>query len=288
MNWEYLRCFAAVGDKGNLTAAARELNVSTATLGRRIDALELALGLRVLRRTPSGASLTEDGKAILALVRPGGEYLDQISRLAHTLRETSQSPPVRISSTEPVIADVLTPALPMFFAEHPDVRLELETSLEVSNLNIGESDIAVRMFQPKSETLIARKLPNIPLGLYCSDGYLAGRDPNDLLLPRERLVWYDKAYGDIAENVWIREQGLSEQICLRSGSVRALQKAAEAGVGIAPVPTFLAAKTDLVPVPSATLPVRQTWIVFHRDTRHSAHQKRIRRWIRSAFQAFTA
>lgn len=136
--------------------------------------------------------------------------------------------------------------------------------------------------QPVSETLIARKLPRIRLQLHCSRDYLNKRDPNTLKLNEERLVWYDQAYGDIAENVWIREQGLLDRTIMRSGSVRALMKAAKTGIGIAPVPTFLAAKSDLVSAPSAPLPDRQTWIVFHRDARALSHQKRVRDWIRQA------
>lgn len=286
VNWDYLRCFAAVAREGNLSSAAKGLNISAATLGRRIDALESSLGLKVLARRPSGATVTSDGLAILELIKPGSEYLDQISRLAGTLRQRSETPPVRISSTEPIISDVLVPALPEFFRSNPDTKLELETSLEVSNLNIGEADIAVRMFQPQSETLIARKLPSIHLQLYCSADYLAGRDPSTLRLSEERLAWYDQAYGDIAENVWVRENELLEQIIIRSGSVRALQKVAAAGVGIAPIPTFLAAQTDLFLVPSPPLPPRQTWIVFHRDARAITHQKRVRDWIRKACNVF--
>lgn len=286
VNWDYLRCFAAVARDGNLAAAAKELNISAATLGRRIDALETTLGLKLLARRPSGATVTPDGLAILDLIKPGGAYLDQIGRLAQTLRQGPDSPPVRISSTEPIISDVLVPALPAFFAANPDTRLELETSLEVSNLNIGEADIAVRMFQPQSETLIARKLPSIQLQLYCSADYLAGRDPKALCLKEESLVWYDKAYGDIAENVWVKKRGLVDQIIMRSGSVRALQKAAEAGVGIAPIPSFLAARTELVPVRSDQLPMRQAWIAFHRDARTITYQKRVRDWIRNACAVF--
>ena len=286
VNWDHLRCFAAVARAGNLTEAAKRLNISAATLGRRIDALETTLGLKVLTRRPSGATVTPDGAAILKLIHPGGEYLDQISRLAQTLRQEPSNQPIRISSTEPIISDVLVPALPAFIHANPETKLELETSLEVSNLSIGEADIAVRMFQPESETLIARKLPRIRLQLYCSLEYLNARDPNSLKLSEEQLVWYDQAYGDIAENVWIREQGLLDRTIMRSGSVRALMKAAITGIGIAPVPTFLAAKTDLVPVPAPPLPDRQTWIVFHRDARALAQQKRVRDWIRQACNVF--
>lgn len=286
VNWDHLRCFIAVARAGSLTDAAKDLNISAATLGRRIDALESSLGLKVIKRRPSGAIVTSDGVAILKLIQPGAEYLDQISRLAKTLQLTPDHRTVRISSTEPIISDVLVPALPAFIEANPSIRLELETSLEVSDLNIGEADIAVRMFQPDSETLIARKLPRIRLQLYCSRDYLKGRDPNTVNLNEECLVWYDQAYGDIAENVWIRKHGLLDRAIVRSGSVRALMKTAIAGIGIAPVPTFLASNTDLVSVPSPPLPDRQTWIVFHRDARTLTQQKRVRDWIRQACNIF--
>ena len=281
VSWDDLRSFLLVARHGSLSAAAERLGVSVATLGRRIDALESRLGVRLIRRSPQGAQVTLEGRRILDLVQPGAEHFEQIDRLARSLAADAERPPIRISSTEPMIAEVLVPHLPRLHAEHPEIRIELESSLELSNLNRGEADLAIRMVRPKGETLITRRLTPIRMGLYASPAYLAGRAA-PLNLGAERLLWYDSAYGPIAENVWLKDHGLEGQVVLRSGSVRALTQAAAAGMGVAPLPAFLAEAQGLAPVGKAGLPDRTPWLVFHRDGRNSAPLKAVRAWIEEA------
>lgn len=279
--WDDLRCFLLVERHGSLSGAAEKLGVSVATLGRRIDALETGLGFRVVRRTPQGAAVTPEGKRILDLIRSGAERFDQLDRLVKHLVADSERPPIRISSTDPMVADVLAPHLPRLFNDHPGIRIELESSLELSNLNRGDADIAIRMVRPTGQTLVARRLPIVSMGLFASPGYLAGR-PTPLDLSTERLLWYDRAYGDIVENVWLRTRGLEDRVVMRTGSVRVLARAAAAGVGIAPLPSFIAKQHGLTPVGEHGLPDRTPWLVFHRDTRASASMKAVRAWIEDA------
>jgi len=280
ISWDALRALLLVAEHGSLTHAAGKLGVSVATLGRRIDGLEAELGLRLLRRGPQGAKLTRYGQRVLDLIKPGAERFDELARLAKSLTADARQPPVRISSTEPLIADVLARQVPLLLDDCPDIRVELETSMELSNLNRGDADIAVRMLRPGSDTLITRRLTTIRMGLFASPAYLAAATPVDLRTAR--LLWYDSALGDIAENQWLRHQGLEQQVVLRAGSVRALMLAAEAGLGIAPAPHFLAQTYDLVQLEQPSLPDRTPWLVFHRDTRGDARLRAVRDWIAKA------
>lgn len=282
LNWETLRCFLAVAERRSLSRAASDLGLSVATLGRRIDALEAALGVRVLRRGPKGADLTPHGARIIEHVRSGAAHLDQLERLARSMAETPESPPVRISSTEPMIADVLAPAIPALRRAHPGLRVELETSLELSNLNRGDADLAIRMVRPKEPSLVARKLPSIRMGLFATEDFLAARPAEALDIRDLDLLWYDSAYGDIAENVWLKRQGLDARVVMRAGSVRALMNAALAGAGAAPLPAFLATRAGLAEVEGVQLPARSPWLVFHRDGRSDRRLKAVRDWIDAA------
>jgi len=183
-----------------------------------------------------------------------------------------------------MIANILAPHLPSFLQANPNTHLELEASTDISNLNVGASDIAVRMVKPAAETLVGRQLPAITLSLYCSAEYLRGREPAALTLSEECLMLYDSAYGPIAENVWAKSHGLNAAARLRSGSVQTLVQAALAGSGIALLPDFLARKTPLVMVPAPTSPTRNPWLVFHRDTRDQVSMKAVRNWIVDAFK----
>lgn len=284
-DWNAVRCFVAVCRTGSLTEAAVQLNLSIATIGRRIDSLEAALGVKLLLRGPTGTKPTEAGEAILQYAEPGARQLMQIARVARALAAGPQDTPIRVSSTEPMIADVLAPNIPALLAEHPGLRIEFDVSNAISNLNSGEADIAIRLADPKSETLIARRLPAIELGLFCSKTYLRGREAHVLDLSCERLLWLDSRYGRIPENAWMADHGLEHAAVLRSSSVRALQQAAEAGAGIALLPVFSARKEGLVQVQAPALPKRQPWLVFHRDTRRNPRMKAARDWINQSCEA---
>ncbi|MFC4292572.1 LysR family transcriptional regulator [Sphingorhabdus arenilitoris] len=278
-SWDAIRCFTVIADKGSFTDASGSLGLSVATLGRRIDSLEAAVGFKLLRRGPSGTSLTDQGRSILNLAKSGALHLDQISRAARAINLGLTQTPVRISSTESMIADVLAPNLPKLYQAVPGISVELETSNEPANLNAGNTDIAVRLARPRADTLITRQLQTIELGLYTSHAYLNGRDPAALQLGNEYLLWYDSAFGEIPENIWLKDAGLEQMVRLRAGSVRALTHAATNGLGIAPLPAFLANAAKLVRIPSAPLPDRKPFLVFHRDTRNNKIMKRVRQWI---------
>jgi len=169
--------------------------------------------------------------------------------------------------------------------QDPGIAIDLEVSNDIANLNAGRTDIAIRMVRPVEETLIARRLPVIRLGLFASEAYLNGRDPNRMVLSEEHLIWLDRQYGQIAENVWLKAQGLEPYVLHSSSSVRALLTAAVEGVGIAPLPAYAALKAGLIEVAHrAALPERQPWLVFHRDTKANARLQVVRDWIVARFK----
>lgn len=288
-NWDDIRCFVTAVRFGSLTEASQELRISTATIGRKIDKLEAAFGFKLLKRSTTGTILTEAGATILAYAEPGARQLMQISRVARALRTGPLRVPIRISSTEPIIAEVLAPRIDGLLSAHPDLKIEFDVNTSISNLNSGEADIAIRLAEPKSDTLMVRKLPSIKLGLFCSSGYLAGRSPSSLSLEHEKLLWLDSRYGSIPENIWIIERNLEASVRLRSSSVRALHNAVLADAGIALLPIYSAESLGLTRLPDSNLnlPKRQPWLTFHRDTHSHKQMKIVRDWIfRSCRTAF--
>ena len=277
-SWEGLQCFRAVVAEGSLSAAATRIGLSPATLTRRIERLEHELGLQLLKRDARGTKPTADGAQILNAVNLGGDHLDEVARLAQFLRGDEAQDAVRISSTEPVIADVLAPALGALLRQAPNAKVTLESSLFQVSLNKGDADIAIRMVRPQAESLIAKKLSPIRMQFFVSPA-LQTRPPDNLINSDVPLLWYDDAFGDIAENTWLAESGLVERVSFRASSVRALLQATKAGIGAAPLPTFLAKREGLIAIPTPNLPDRVPWMVFHRDSRNVARHRTIRKWI---------
>ena len=282
--WNDIEIFLAVAERKTLSQAASDLGLSVATVTRRLDALESSLKLTLVRRTTRGAVLTEAGKRALKDAKAGARHLRRFVRVAESIAEGEAGFRVRVSSTEPMLAGVLAPRLPLLFEELPSANVEFEVNRDLSDLTWGDVDIAVRLAQPNAESLIGRRLNRIELGLYCSKRYLRRRDPADLDLANEDLLWLDAKYQGIAENNWLSAHDLEKRAKLRSTSIRVLEQACLAGVGIAPLPKF-SAPPNLVEISGPKLPPRQPWIVFHRDTRRDERMQKVRDWIASSCNA---
>lgn len=283
-NWDDLRCFVEVAQCGSLTAAAAKLEVSVPTLGRRIDALEQQLGLKLLHRGPSGVALSDYGEAILASARAGSEHFYQLERVATALKTGRRSSPIRISSTESVLSEVLAPELPALQEFDEKIFVDLVVSNENVDLNKREADLALRLGQPKSPGLIARRVGTIRLGLYTSATYLNQRAPEEMDLRHERILCYDGSFGDIPEVLWIRDQNLSNQLVAVSSSSYSLLNATRAGAGIAMLPDFMAKRRNLIQIPAVSIPSRKPWLVYHRDMKNMHDIKLVKRWMIQACQ----
>ncbi|MEP2103915.1 MAG: LysR family transcriptional regulator [Parasphingorhabdus sp.] len=279
IDWDTVRCFIEVAEKRSLMAAAEALGMSNATLGRKIDALEMATGLQLILRGPGGVILTDQGTEMLALAKTGGDHLFQMERLAFSLKSDRRALPVRISTTETMVSAVLAPNLPMLWDRHPGLLVDLIMSTELADLNRREADVAVRLARPKNEGLIARRLPEVTAGLYASADYLDGRDPGNLDLGQEKLAGLDEKFGDIPELLWMNQHGLQQAVSVQTSSIYALLAIAKSGAAIAMVPDFLAQRQGLIPITAPRVPGRKPWIVFHRDNRRNPEIKAVRDWI---------
>jgi len=279
MNWENVRCFVAVAEGGSLTAGARRLDMSIATLARKVDALEAELGLKVLRRSPGGVRLSPEGARVLTLAQAGAEHLSQLERLAASLKAGLPDKPIRISATEPMIVEVLAPRLPELRRRAPAIRIGFSASTATVDLHRDEADLAIRLARPVGDSLVARRLPDIKLGLFASTGYLGDADPAAIDLQAQDLLMFDDSFGDIPEVRWLRDNDLERCVVLESSSTMALLNAASAGCGVAMLPVFLARRRGLIRVRGPRIPARSPWLVFHKDLRRAPMVKLVRDWV---------
>ena len=282
MDLDGLSAILAVERTGSLSAAAERLGISTSTVWRRVAGLERELGLRLIDRRPDGATLTPHGCTIAGLAHAAAEHTSQILRTAVALRE-GLAEPVRVSATEPLIAEVLAPALPMLWVRHPELRVSLTVSNELVSLARREADIAVRMARPVGDSLLARKLTAIRFGLYASRAYLGRRKAASIDLTDERLLVYDASYGRLPELQWLDAAGLWAAVHLRTSSTRALVQATRSGAGIGLLPAMFVSPSDrLIEVPMpAPVPPREMWIVMHRDLRRSPPIRTVHAWVQA-------
>lgn len=275
----------AIKRAGSLSAAAKRRGVAVSTISRRIGLLESAMKLPLVDRRANGTRLTRQGEEIARLAESLVDQLERITSAADALRADGSRRPVRITATEFVVAEVLSPALPRLWAMGCDFPVHLQSQGEIVSLAGREADVAIRMSRPEGASLIIRKLAEIRLAHYASRAYLADRDPTAIDFRREKLIVYDDSYGRMPELDWISQAGLADAIAMRTGSTRALLQAVLSGAGIAQLPkAFASRKADLVELPVLVqTPPRIPWLIVHRDLRHYPSIRIVKRWIIEAF-----
>jgi DNA-binding transcriptional LysR family regulator len=167
MNWDDLRYVLALADAGSLLKAAKVLEVDHTTVGRRIEAAEAALGVRLFTRTTTGYVPTADADRLLVPMRTVEQAVLSVERSAVARRDSLEGP-VRITSPETFGVSYLAPQLATFGQTHPGVVIELVPAGEVLDLGRRQAELAVRFFPSKGEGLAVRRAGEVTYGLYAT------------------------------------------------------------------------------------------------------------------------
>lgn len=272
-DWTGLQYLLALAETGSQSAAARRLNVSQPTVGRRLARLEADMDARLFDRTPDGLVLTPAGERLLEHARRI-EQESLAARRAIGGGDSALEGSVRISAIEALGITWLTPALADLRRRHPGIRLEFLIENATVNLLRREADIAVRLFRPTQDALVARYLGQHAMGLYATRAYLdAHGTPADLAgLTGHAFIGFDETISHYPQARWFDAHIPADRVVFRSNSNLAHIAAARAGLGIGLLSSFIADQTpDLIRVlPDADTTAHEIWLVTHADLRRSA------------------
>lgn len=265
MEWSDLRVFLAVAREGTLGGAARKLGQTQPTMGRRLQALEQALGQRLLQRTKDGFVLTGEGAAVLGHAeRMEEEALAFQRQLAG--KEQQLDGMLRITSSDWFAEYVLTPVIAQFSGRYPHVILELLTDSRLFSLSRQEADLAFRI-QPFDEPdVVSRKLLRMPYGVYIAPGH-SRPVPGDG--EGASLLVMNTAFGGMPEIEWLQRMLPNARVAFRSNARAVQARMCIEGAGIAVLPRPLGDaigqldRIDLGEEP----PIRDIWVGYHRDMR---------------------
>ena len=268
VEWSDLQVFLAVARHGTLGAAARDLKQSQPTMGRRLKALEHAVGQKLFQRTREGFVLTDEGAAVLSHAEHiEAEALAFERRLGGRDKRLDGS--LRLSCSDWFGLHVLSPVVAEFATLQPRVVVELLTDARLYSLSRREADLVFRI-QPFDEPdVIARRLTHIRYAAYLKKGLAppqagegAGTD----------LITMDTAFGGMPDAVWLSRVLPKARIAMRSNNRDVQAKLCALGRGVAVLPRPLGdaipeiARIDLGQDP----PGRDTFVGYHRDLRRLA------------------
>ncbi|MBK1689486.1 LysR family transcriptional regulator [Rubrivivax gelatinosus] len=178
-----IESFVAVATKGSLTAAANAEGVAPAVIGRRIDALEERLGVKLMLRTTRRITLTHEGSAFLEDCQ---KVLADLGNAEASVSAggVKASGHLRITAPAGFGRRHVAPLVPSFLAEHPDVSLSLNLSDRVVDIVNEGFDCAIRVGDLADSSLVSVRLADNRRLCVATPGYLkrAGvpRTPADL------------------------------------------------------------------------------------------------------------
>jgi DNA-binding transcriptional LysR family regulator len=178
-----IESFVSVAAKGSLTAAAAVESIAPAVIGRRIDALEEHLGVKLLLRTTRRITLTHEGSA----------FLEDCQRLLADLANAEASVSaggvkasgyLRITAPAGFGRRHVAPLVPGFVAMHPDVKVSLNLSDRLVDIVNESYDCAVRVGDMPDSSLVSVRLADNRRLCVATPEYLARagtpKHPDDL------------------------------------------------------------------------------------------------------------
>jgi DNA-binding transcriptional LysR family regulator len=285
LDWGDLRYFLHAVRNKSLAAAARALNVEHTTIGRRLTALEQALGATLVLRSREGLQLTPLGERVLPLV-------EELERTVRAVRELAVPAAARVRLAMPSgFTRFFAGSLTRLRAEHPGVELELLGGARRVDLEKGEADLAIRVGPLDDESLIAKKLGAMGWALYASEKYLARRpapaDPSDL--SGHELIGYDASLTTLPAAQWIEERARTAKIVLRNREMVDMTAAAVSGIGLAVLPCWLAgAEPALKRLTPQVIATRAMSLVYRREAKLSEAVRAVIAFVTEVMNAHAA
>jgi DNA-binding transcriptional LysR family regulator len=149
-----LSTFIAVADHGSFTKAAVQLGLSTSSLSQSIRGLEERLGVRLLNRTTRSVSPTQAGAQMLMRLRPLFDQIDSAVEEANAFRDKPAGH-LRLTVSPPVASFVLSPLLPKFLAQYPDVTVDVSVDSGLIDIVAGRFDAGIRLGQLVARDMIS-------------------------------------------------------------------------------------------------------------------------------------
>ena len=253
-----MRAFVRVVETGSFTKAAETLQVSRASVTHLVQQLEAHLRVTLFHRTTRKVNVTADGAGYYERVI---RLLADLDDAETSLASESLSPRgrLRVDVPAPLASLVLVPALSDFHAPYPDIQIDLGASDRKVDLLADNVDCVIRGGEITEHFLRARRIADLPLGVYAAPAYLrrvgTPTHPEELKNGDHRIVGYRTRTGALLPTTLRRGDELLQltgRYVLSVDDGNSFLAAGVAGFGVLCVPHFMAhapvLRGELVPL----------------------------------------
>lgn len=191
--FDAMQAFARVVETGSFTKAAETLHISRTSVTQLVQQLEARLRVKLLNRTTRKVNVTADGAAYYERVV---RLLADVDDAETSLSGASAAPRgrLRVDVPSPFARMILMPALPDFHARYPEIQLDMGVSDRRIDLISENVDCVVRGGTITDQSLIARHVGDLQLGVHAAPSYLqrmgTPAHPDELEDSHHRIVGF--------------------------------------------------------------------------------------------------
>lgn len=267
MDWDDLKVFLAVARGESLSGAGKTLRKDPATVGRRVQRLEDALGAALFAKSPQGYALTPAGARLMA----HAERMEQAATEGlHDLAQPTErlEGQVRIGATDGCASFILPQVCAQIAEAHPGLEIQIVALPRVINLSKREADMAITVTPPQAGRVTTKKITDYHLHLAASRAYLdaLGRPKQLKDLSGHRMVGYIQDLIFYPELDFLPDLGVT-QVGLASNLVSVQLGMVRHGGGIGVTHDFIlpfAPELEVV-LPEAVTLKRAFYLIRHQD-----------------------
>ncbi|WP_338763189.1 LysR family transcriptional regulator [Massilia sp. METH4] len=291
LNWDDLRLLLFIAQEGTLRGAGRKAGLSAATLARRLDELEDAMGQKLVERFQGGCTATPFGASVIALAGQMGEIALEVERTRDQRDAQATSGVVRINTDE-WLSYFLTTRFAPFHDAYPNVEVEIVTSHRPYSLARREADIAIRPYRPEQLDLVARRIGTLSFGLYCRRD-VAARHAAAIASGEWAsvpFVGFDEPRSEFQSDRWLRALPGAPVPWMRCSYGLGILDGVSHGAGLGVLATFLAGDLpDLVgAIPHIPQLDQEIWLSMHGGLRRSARVRAVVDFVERVFADYRA
>ncbi|MCB9641534.1 MAG: LysR family transcriptional regulator [Myxococcales bacterium] len=273
MSWDELRLILALAREGSLLGAAKVLGVNASTVGRRLDAVEDLLGVRIFDRTRQGVLMTAVAEQMIPFAESAELAAAGFLRVAEGFDREVEGL-VRLSAPPGVASYFLGTRLGPLLSLYPKLQLQIDAETGYADLSRRETDIALRGHRPQSGDLISVRLGQDVLRVCGSPAYFESVGKVTSWSQLRWITWGPRM-AHLTDITWLMERVPPSSVILRTDSIEVQIRAAEAGIGVVLLHSTMQQATALqaltLPPPLQkeldVLPLGELWLVGHRALR---------------------
>ena len=273
-SWDNLRVFLALARHKTLTRAGESLQVSHATVYRKIKAFEQELGVTLFENKPTGYLQTSAADRLFENMEVVEGHIESSLREIRGLDQRIQGS-IIVATTDTFGCKLLPPILKKFQLAYPELSIELNISADTVSLSRREADIAVRASAQPPPNLVGRKVGRIDFAVFAAESYLELCEPIESAedLSKHHIVILDESFGHLAVKQWMDRQITEDTNVTKVNGMLPLIELCEAGLGLAALPRFAISSgcsdlKEVMPIPESL--ELDLWVLTHRDLTKSS------------------